>query len=507
MDVFSSTRQPDQVPDVPISSRYTPSYLTYLLAGLVLISVITRVFSSRNSHPKPAGQDGAQTVPAVPYWMPLLGHLPNMAWDADGFVKSLRSYYTNGIFALNFGGTKHNIICTPGLATAFLNQKPSNADFEQIGMRAMTHVFGFPRKEMPVFEKAYAELTAQYKHLLTEPSLGEMVRRTTTKMKENILNLVSFATSPVDQMLWERTSSVQPLTDSNGEQVVEASLLPLIRDFCAHTANPSIMGSNFLAKFPDFFDDLWTLDRGFLLLAAGMPGWLPVPILTRARIARKRIADQICVFHEAMEAEASGQDSGPDWRDLDDVSKLVKERTAVYRKYGLSIRARAACEEVLMWAANANSNALVFWMINRIYSDPELLASIREEIAPYAQAVQPKQEFPIPEPPRLEAFNLEGLCSSCPLLKSCYVECLRLDTASWSLKVVKQDFVLQSREKDSPGWLLRRGEYAHAAHDLHNTDSNYFEDPMIWKADRHIRYEEGEKKATVDLGSIRPYGR
>jgi cytochrome P450 len=207
-----------------------------------------------------------------------------------------------------------------------------------------------------------------------------------------------------------------------------------------------------------------------------------------------------------LEKETVGQDPGADWSDLDDVSPLVRARTEAYRKHSFSISARAACEVALIWAANANSNSLVFWMINRIYSDPSLLAKVREEIAPFVAAVQPKQEFPVPEPPRLEAFDVDALCNNCPLLKSCYVESLRLDTASWSLKLVQQDFVLQSREKDVQGWLLRKGQYAHAAHDLHNTDPTYFEDPTIWKADRHVKFDSEERKANVDLGSIRPYG-
>jgi cytochrome P450 len=68
--------------------------------------------------------------------------------------------------------------------------------------------------------------------------------------------------------------------------------------------------------------------------------------------------------------------------------------------------------------------------------------------------------------------------------------------------------VLQSRSKDSTqqGWLLKKGEYVQATQELHNTDPSYFEDPLVWKADRHIRYEGDEKKATVDFGTIRPYG-
>jgi cytochrome P450 len=110
------------------------------------------------------------------------------------------------------------------------------------------------------------------------------------------------------------------------------------------------------------------------------------------------------------------------------------------------------------------------------------------------------------------------------VLKSVYIECLRLDTASWSLKVVKDDVVLRPRNDTSEAsgqsegdgksggsavaaWTLRKGEYVHAAHDLHNTDPKYFPDPMTWKAERHVKHDPETGKAVgADLGSIRPYG-
>ena len=487
-------------------TEYTPNYLPYTVVAICVTLVITRLLSSVKSGSNFIGPDGARTVPAVPYWIPFLGHLPSMGLDADTFVKSQRQRYKDGAFALNFGGTTHNIVYTPGLATALLNQKSSYADFEHVGSQMMWNVFGFPVKEKEKWFNGLKDLQAGYKYLLTEPHLGRMVAQTTQRMKGRVVDLVTFATSPVDQMLWERTSMVKVKVDAKGEQVVETSLLPLIRDFCAHVANPTIMGSNFLTNFPDVFDELWTFDRGFLYLGAGLPRWFPILKLTRAHIARKKLLEAVYAFHNALEKETLGKDPGADWNDLDDVSPLVRARTEAYRKHNFSISARAACEVALIWAANANSNSLVFWMVNRIYSDPSLLTRIREEITPFVAAVQPKQEFPVPEPPRLEPFDVEGLCNSCPLLKSCYVESLRLDTASWSLKLVQQDFVLQSREKDAQGWMLKKGQYAHAAHDLHNTDPNYFEDPMTWKADRHVKFDGEQKKANVDLGSIRPYG-
>lgn len=507
MTAFNTTQaSPSDLSAQALQFPLSPTYLTYTLAILALTLLTTRLLSSQHTRPTVLS-NGALTAPQVPYTIPLLGHIPAMAWDAATFTQNLRSRYTKGIFTLNFGGGKHNVVYSPALATALLNQRDSKASAEDVAKGIMVNVFGLPGREKATYDAAWADLVACYKHILSEPSLGRMVEKTASKIKENALSLVSFSSSLVDQTLWERVSDAHVTTNAAGEQVVEASLLPLVRDFCAHTANPSIMGSSFLANYPDFFADIWTLDRAFLLLGSGLPRWVPIPQLTRAHIAKKKILERLESFHRAMEREADGKDPGADWRDLDDVGDLVKARMHVYRKHGFSIRARAATEHSLMWAANANSNALVFWMLNRIYADKDLLAKLREEIAPYVDIVQPKQELAVPELPTFRAFDVEALCTRCPLLKSCYVESLRLDTASWSLKVVQEDFVLQGREKDAQGWLLRKGEYAHAAHDLHNTDPAYFADPMVWKADRHVKYggEDG-KEGTADLGSLRPYG-
>lgn len=481
--------------------------LAQIAITLIIISLATTLLSRKPSKPTHLNGIPTKTIPRAPYTLPLIGHIPRMVLTPTSFTTHLRLTYPSGITALNLGGQTHNIVSAPALSAALLNQKSSVVDFEDVGHRILINVFGAPAREKSAWAPTIGEVAGCYKYLLAEPSLGGMVEQTVRRLRENVLLLVSSTDQVVDQTLWERVASVYVKQDGRGEEVVEASLLPLIRDFVAHTAVPTIMGANLLAAFPDFFDDLWTLDRGFMLLGAGLPRWVPIPSVTGAHIARRKLLDRLGDFHRALEDEAQGKDPGPDWRDLEDVSELVKERTGVYRKHGWSIRARAAVDLSLIWATNANSNVLIFWMVLRIFSDADLLSRVREEITPFLHAVQPKQEFPVPELPRFENFDVEALCKRCPVLKSCYVECLRVDTASRSMRTVKQDFILHARgEKDPEGWLLRKGEYAHAAHDMYNTDPEAWHDPMDWKAERHVRLEKEGGDASVDLGSMRPYG-
>lgn len=246
-----------------------------------------------------------------------------------------------------------------------------------------------------------------------------------------------------------------------------------------------------------------------MYLATGLPRWFPFPPLTTAHLARRRMFQALRSFAQAMEASKNNHDAGVEWHNLDDVSALIDSRTDMYRRYGFTIEARAAFECSLLWAMNANANPLIFWMLNHVYADKDLLAKLREEVAPYVHAIQPKQAFGIPEPPRLEAVDQEGLLAHCPLLKSCYIETLRVDTAIYGLRVMKKDFVLQGRDKTAEKFLLTKGSYAHVANDMHHKDPKYFKDAEKWQADRHVVYvddREGEKWVSVEMGSIRPFG-
>lgn len=479
---------------------------TALLATIIVL-IVTRLSSSTQS--KARTQNGASIIPAHPYWLPFIGHAPQMFYG-DGFLEHLRVLYRKGAFALNLGGSRHNILYTPGHVTALLNAKKENADSEDVARKLMVSIFDLPVCDLEKYDAAHKDMVECYREILSNPGLEGLVENTAGRARDYVTNLVSFLESPVDQMPWEKNANITLLADaaqgsSSNPTVVEASLFPLIRDFVAFTANPSIMGSDFLQNFPTFFDDIWTLDSGFIMLAAGLPRWAPIPTLTRAHIARRDNLKRLEEFHENLQKHHRGEPVESKWSSLDDVGTLLKARMQVYEKHDFSIRTRSSYELALMWAANANSDTLIFWMINHVYSDRVLLAQLREEIAPYIKISHERTGLPIEAPPRISAIDTTRIFDSCALLKSVYVESLRFDTAPWSFKVIKNDFVLQSREKGAEPLLLRKGEYVHAAHDLHNSDPEYWNDPKTFQADRHVKKDDAGN-STADLGTIRPYG-
>ncbi|KAL9062128.1 MAG: hypothetical protein Q9157_009204 [Trypethelium eluteriae] len=116
------------------------------------------------------------------------------------------------------------------------------------------------------------------------------------------------------------------------------------------------------------------------------------------------------------------------------------------------------------------------------------------------------------EPPEI-TFDVPGLMARCPLLRACYIEALRLDSAPWALKKVMQDCEITESPEDAglgvgggaqqpETYRLRKGEYADVAFDLHFTDPRYWEEPMRWQPERHLKEDGG----MPELGSVRAYG-
>ena len=179
--------------------------------------------------------------------------------------------------------------------------------------------------------RTWSELNACVMNtLMREPYLGEMLNVAIQGMQEKLPNMISFTSNEIDQSYWERSSdaelrSVLLLSGKNGE-VVEASLWPLIRNLMGTVATPSIMGQTFVDNCPSILEDLWTLDRGFIFLAMGIPRWVPIPSSTKAHIARRRIVDELASWIAAMHKTAAGEDPGYQWQDMSDVSEMMKRR-------------------------------------------------------------------------------------------------------------------------------------------------------------------------------------
>ncbi|KAH0538614.1 hypothetical protein FGG08_004815 [Glutinoglossum americanum] len=494
-----------------VLTNATPSTIaTAALVTVVLIALTTRLIS--NSWGPLKGKDGTWSVGVAPYWFPLLGHIPILMINPDRFLRKLRDASAHGIFAVNLGGSIHNLAHTPSLVEGIFAQRTA-VETEEFSMFILNRFFGVPRSFNKRLAGLFKGLTQSISMcLMREPGLGKMLAGSVTSMNEHIPNLVSFASRPIDQSLWERASDadVWRSLKENGEAdlAVEANFFPLLRNFMGHIATPLLMGQDFMDNYPEVLQDIWDLDYGLTYLIAGIPRWVPIPSLGRALRARERLNRKIADFHSAMDLAEDSKDPGSEWRDFSDISDALKDRYRLWRENKIPPRLRS--DLPLLWAMNVNSNNICFWLILRILSTPGLVGRIRTEIEPHVHASQPGNVLGLAEPPRLQ-MSVAGLREECPLLKSCYFEALRLDSAPLTIKHIVKDFIVTEDEKDAPGnarsFALKAGEYVHIPFDVHQSDPRYFSSPELFIPERFLVRREGPGgKLEVDIGTLRPYG-
>ncbi|KAJ4861735.1 ABC transporter transmembrane region domain-containing protein [Trichoderma breve] len=454
---------------------------------------------------------GKHKIPASPsYWLPFLGHAFSMA--QGGFLASMRSRFTDGIFSLKMGGKMHHFIYKPSLAAALLNLHRPAAEEQMLANRLLGSTFGVSKKDAAIYNKIFPEALALYKYLSSEPGLSEITGGALSQVKQTINSYVTFSPNPMDQTEWEKMADVDVIEEGDkGVPTTQVDLMELTRNYVASTAIPAIYGTDFVENFPELWKWMWIYNEAFVLLAMSVPSWIPWPRLQRGKLARRRLLAFLYEFNEAMDKHMDGEEVDPKWQNLDNVSQLVKSRIALFREHGVSLDGRASFDLALLWASVANSNPLIPWMLFELYRDPVLLEQVREEIAPYVKAVQPKNEFgsAVWVPPVLEDMDIDGLITKCPLLKASYIETMRVYSCGWAMKMMYSDTVLEARGKGGESFLLKKGTYAHIPQELHQFDPQYFSNPTEWQAERHVREtvdESGNKVVTAELGTMRPYG-
>ena len=184
-------------------------------------------------------------------------------------------------------------------------------------------------------------------HLSRDSTSSSQITKTTLHaIEEHVPSLLSFAERPIDQNSWEQNAN-PVLHDSD---VVEISLFELISRFVANVSLPILVGTEFLEIHPTAIEDLWELDSGFKWLKWGFSRLWGIPSLTRAHIARRRLLAALQSFHNAADAVSNGDEAKHPWREISDLTNLMKERRKVWKRFETSPGVRAACDLNLLWA-------------------------------------------------------------------------------------------------------------------------------------------------------------
>lgn len=490
-----------------VAKAQSSTALVVVLTALA-IAVGTRLLTGKAE----SGPKDARIPPTPGFWVPYLGHVPEMAWDAGRFLARLRDTYSQGIFSLHLRGSTHTFVYRRELVMALVGKNGASADEDWMGDVLLQSSFGVSRPDMANARTALRYIRAKDGVLLAGSTLEELVGATVRHLRATAADLVTFNSSPADQADWERLAEADVTESADGTTYVEADLLELVRAFTSQTVNTALLGSNFTSNFDDFAQVIGHFDAGFLSLAAGVPSWVPWYPMQRARGARRRALSYLREFGEAMEGYLDGGEPGIKWQDMDDVSKLIKERAKVYNEHRLPIGVRAASDLAMAWELTTTISPLIFWVVLELCRDTVLLAQVREEMAPYVQVLQPENEFGkgVWIAPAIKSLDVQGLVRSCPLLVSAYVETVRLYACAGSSWRIDQDTLLKDHATETSGYFLQKGTYVHAPREMPQLDPRHFPSPQEWQGTRHIREsadKDGRVSRKVDMEAIRPHGK
>lgn len=110
-------------------NSFIPLPVLSTLVLIVITLLTTRIASGILGRSRTAlAQKDTQTIPLLPYWLPIFGHLPDLLLRPDKILRGTRDNGGHGAFALNLGGSTHNLIWAPQMAQAIFSQRPSIVD-------------------------------------------------------------------------------------------------------------------------------------------------------------------------------------------------------------------------------------------------------------------------------------------------------------------------------------------------------------------------------------------
>ena len=248
-------------------------------------------------------------------------------------------------------------------------------------------------------------------------------------------------------------------------------LFRFIRTAVTAASQHSFYGpNNPFEKNPHLVEDFWDWEAGNI---AFMTGVFPSIF---AREATRGMKACVKGFKDWIETEG-----------YKDAYSLLRNRNQLHSDEGIiDTEEKAKLEVGFSLGVNVNASGVTFWMVNQIFSRPELLAKIREEIRTNA----------VEAPGRL---SVERLRLSCPQLNSVARETMRLYMPAVSARLVTEDTIVADT------YLLRKGAVVQLnGSAIHHNADVWGPDCETFNPDRFLYSLSGSK--TMPDGTV-PEGR
>ncbi|KAJ4311558.1 hypothetical protein N0V94_007886 [Neodidymelliopsis sp. IMI 364377] len=376
----------------------------------------------------------------------------------------------------------------------------------------LRNTFGMPKDS----ENNYFELQPKIQEVVDaemfkSQSMQNLASASCKILSDSLPDLVTFNSSIVDQMQWERVATIE-LIDGTSE--AECDFFTLINDFCCNAILGPIAGSQFPESYQLLASDMADLNKYYYALSLGIPRLSPIQGLPTAALAKKRLLQNFRkLFSELTHPpvrRVPDDDESTSGEETDaDTTTPLATLNELFTKHDVPIAARAAIALELVHDIVADVVPLVFWTLVHIYSSSTWplaqteqdtpLARIKAETKSWAQAVQPPSIHPLfPAPPEISFSSTSQATSptSFPLLRSCINEARRLHSSSATIYTLTTPFTLT--ETSLRPDVIEQWELPATTHlalglsrSLINTSPTNHTSPTTFNADRFLSTPPG----------------
>ncbi|KAF2637853.1 hypothetical protein P280DRAFT_406635 [Massarina eburnea CBS 473.64] len=482
----------------------TTDILLQVFVSAIALLLPTRILTGKGlAGSKDAGK---RKVQQLPYWIPGLRHWGNLVFGGEGWLKGVRQSAVLPLVAYNAAGKKHNIIFSPELLEQVLNESGSLEGADINNWTPLQNAFNISNET----KNSYLQLLPEFRQTVDEQIFKgqEMEKVLSTSLRlltGSLPDLITFNTSIVDQMSWERVAGIE-LTD--GTEEAECDLFALINEFFCNAFIAPLTGPQFPESYLLLASDLWSFNQLYYALAAGLPRLLPMGGLPSAMLAKRRLLQNFDrLFRELTDP--------PKKRVPDDDESLSGDETDaeaptpfsvlndLFTKHGIPNRDRTAIALELLHNIFSEVVPVACWTILHIYQasvqakdGPEtLIDSIRQETKLWVEGTQPPSIHPsFPTPPEISFMGTARpvASTSFPQLCSCINEARRLYKASASTLTITKPITITEPINIRPGvkeqWELEVGSCVDVgiSQTLINTSAANFLSPNDYQPDRFV---------------------
>ncbi|TDZ20836.1 25-hydroxycholesterol 7-alpha-hydroxylase [Colletotrichum orbiculare MAFF 240422] len=203
----------------------------------------------------------------------------------------------------------------------------------------------------------------------------------------------------------------------------------------------SLYGSeNPFRKDTSLVNTYWTYEDNMHRL---VPNILPAVFASRGHRARQLLNK---AFTSYFDADGHADPSVP---------PFTRDRRELTAKFGLPPSEAAAIETIVVHGAVSNSYPTYYWMFTHVFSQPDLVARLREETAGVLEVTGESIGGK-----RVVRLHVDRLEERCPLLTSCFREAHRLRAKGALARHVTADTTLSDGGKRT--YAVKRGTQVHS---------------------------------------------